>query len=1799
MKTKITAVLTAACFIALSVFGQAVYAVNEAAGASEIVKSSDSFIPFSAGKVTYAKNFNSKDIVINIQDLHCHGEAQKNIAAILKALEKYGFDKIYLEGAVADVSTEKFINFRTSELGKLVVDDLLANGTLSGAEYYSIKSGKAGIIKALDKSDLYFENVLLLGNIFNNREEINAELKGLQNDIQSVKKEYYNSDLLRLDKFNGDFSKGKISAKKYYSVLSKLSSKAGININAYANVHKYISLINEKGIDYGKVSDELRVFVNILKETLSYGIYQELSAKSNDFSNIEDLFPVFAALSDSFGICKQHKLNNLAAFFKYLKSNDDLNLLNFTAEEDMLIHDIGISLSRTEYERDIVFLSRFVKVLDGFFNTKITSDDYAYYIDNRKIFDKTAAKYLGENIYLANLKEKITEYEKYHSNNIKRDDVFFSSLPGLKENAGSAQPASNDFTDLKILTDYAAKGSDIKIVITGGFHSEGLKKRLSENKTSFIIITPNVTGNVEKAESMYFSVISEYAQVFTSALSAMPSSGEPLQIALPKIIGATINRARINQMPLGKVEELINKIFSEEKSKIAATESSYEHVIGARVKIDPIKDNEVRFMVFYDYGYGDEYQKHRAYYAYNFETKSVFLTVDSLQVQKMYDGFFPGGEEGLSPFSVTIRYGSDSELVEIAASFYKELRESLSPGALNLLDPQQFHSSLVAYRPDHSPLDNKEILNKKLTKEDFEFYKGMMGQAFPQGVSSFKAPLNGYFVLSQNGVIIYRLYDKKLLEGFARLRQSLHNEHNEEFWYDGKIVHITIGRLVPGKYTQDDIDKLNAILPKYYNLFAKVEFIFDSATYGSFSSTGGKELNVEVVKFGSAAQNEKTIPKQADGDHENKDYNDTGGFIGKFAAPVVHKVERNADNPEIAVLEVSLLSDGGESTMEISGRFIDKKERLQSVLDQLSKQNESEEFKRVMEILSRVAGGKTAETIKFFEIETAHTEVDGLRTNITAEVVGFSSYRFRSFGDGGIIALREGFFDDDLALFHEFVHWALAKGMAQGGIQLEAIESAVTNDEIRKEYIAREPFDKSAAGARSNRISEKERYDSVRMHNAIRAFQAQYFSGADAELTSLIRKTSKDYRDASMRENEAAKNKIIGKFASILNAFAAKKEKGETAKTIKKALAKTVKPKRVKSAEKTEEPVEIYDQMSVFGSAKLLDKTTLVLDKDALQHLNNYTPGNDVYILSLPKKIHVQRQDLPGYELDIEELLGGHIFLFIQPEALDAFVEKIHEKSGHKFDDSDLYSLYPNTVKGVIDNGVLKIILEEQEGDINTFAEIIGEETEFLMRGAEHGVIRILTHEEYAEELAKENDPTVKIIEDHVRMISEIIMETESSAAFNEKINIASRFLNEDQKDIALKLKPVLERMLKEKGLNGDQKAFTLLLLAAISAAENPNIDYVKEQINEAGEINAYSLILWLEMINNPGSELFFSEIIGDLHLDVKSSVSACIKAAEDALSLLTVRGTAEKAVAVSENKQWLLKTERAKSPGERMLYGKIFMDAEMYDSDIDFGKLEKLKDFGVKPVALTLSKKRDTDGNDKLCYVVVDVNEEPVLVAVYLRMEKNIPIIAMVPLKFEKEINKEFYVKASKEVLSRLQNDYIVKGKYARFARGISPFKRTVNLFSNVSLYRMIGEKYAFDLKAFVFDSENMPEFAGAVTEIFPDALDIQKSAAGNNLNYDDISKGIDGTKKFILSAFKKLVSDDKEPVSAAVQKTSPKILAAAVSAFDSRRSVLSPYFENKAEQSELGSPTVMLTGNAMESSVNALTISIMLKAA
>lgn len=117
-------------------------------------------IPSSFGTVTSYINDNSTLEIALINDAHCHYDAQMNESQIIKTLiEDYGYEAIYIEGAVGRVDTAIFTAYPYRDVKEKVFKKALKNGEINGADYYAImRDKKLTWMHGVEDEKLYRKN---------------------------------------------------------------------------------------------------------------------------------------------------------------------------------------------------------------------------------------------------------------------------------------------------------------------------------------------------------------------------------------------------------------------------------------------------------------------------------------------------------------------------------------------------------------------------------------------------------------------------------------------------------------------------------------------------------------------------------------------------------------------------------------------------------------------------------------------------------------------------------------------------------------------------------------------------------------------------------------------------------------------------------------------------------------------------------------------------------------------------------------------------------------------------------------------------------------------------------------------------------------------------------------------------------------------------------------------------------------------------------------------------------------------------------------------------------------------------------------------------------------------------------------------------------------------------------------------------------------------------------------------------------------------------------------------------------
>lgn len=519
-------------------------------------------LPYSYGQITDSHYAATDRVIINIQDLHCHPQVQKNISNIIETFDNsYGVKKVYLEGAYGHVSTE-WINKKTDKQDRVkVLEKMLDTGRLTGAEYYSAISGKTEIIEGLEEKGPYLDNLKRFGNIIENQEKINLILKAIDESLSQLKKKYYTKRQYKLEELSEKYSKGKISAQKYYALLSKHIDKLGIDLSKYENTFTYVVLLDlQKKLDYSKIMSELQSLLLVLKENLPYNAYQMLLDNTDNFVKIDKLYAYIVQISRLYNLDLSVNFPNLDNYFGYIEFSQKINPLELISEEEKLTQEINTRFSETKAQRDVVFLTNFRRYLENYVTSKITSSDYEYYKENINEYRLLWNKYV-DNRVLSLLDEYMAEADKFYEINTDRNIYFTKNMFDENYEPNEIQTQVQAKGDVNKIIDNMKDVKEVDIVITGGFHSQTVTEIIKNHGVSYIVITPNVNEGVKLAEQTYYQIAKEQSKISFQTLANLIASLSPTaQSKIFELMDFKGKPQQISQLSQAEKAEILKQI---------------------------------------------------------------------------------------------------------------------------------------------------------------------------------------------------------------------------------------------------------------------------------------------------------------------------------------------------------------------------------------------------------------------------------------------------------------------------------------------------------------------------------------------------------------------------------------------------------------------------------------------------------------------------------------------------------------------------------------------------------------------------------------------------------------------------------------------------------------------------------------------------------------------------------------------------------------------------------------------------------------------------------------------------------------------------------------------------------------------------------------------------------------------------------------------------------------------------------------------------------------------------------------
>ncbi|MBI4353421.1 MAG: HEAT repeat domain-containing protein, partial [Candidatus Omnitrophica bacterium] len=479
-------------------------------------------------------------LILHIQDPHSNLSGQENLSRTLDFIfSKYPVSLILVEGSSKDATLDPLKRLASQDKIKKAAKNFLIQGKLHGEEYLNLTSQRPIKIRGIEDKALYQEGLKHYAALLHQREAILGYLKRIQAVVEKLKTRDYPRELLEYEgKVRGKRGEARGKDEVQQKELLRLAKEGNVPLQGFGNLKKLEGLQEkEKEIDFGLVSLEFQALsskppmplrhraladrplsggsfssyahiqntLNIArKKNISLSHYPQ-KVRKNSFrpfvtpamfkrgsfteGPLHERFPLKHCGNDrgrlrvNFFTC-----SHLLQYRDYLEDFSKIDFEGLLRESEKLERMVYNARLKTQDARRIRAIDQHIKLLLKAHEVEMTSEDFRLFEAQKRHFPTFA--YLGFlNRRLAELGyfQDIVPYEDFLEKGRASLEAFYRSV--------SKRDLAFLWNTERILKE---ENQQIAILITGGYHTDHLKKLFQEKGYSYVVLTPLVTKETSK-----------------------------------------------------------------------------------------------------------------------------------------------------------------------------------------------------------------------------------------------------------------------------------------------------------------------------------------------------------------------------------------------------------------------------------------------------------------------------------------------------------------------------------------------------------------------------------------------------------------------------------------------------------------------------------------------------------------------------------------------------------------------------------------------------------------------------------------------------------------------------------------------------------------------------------------------------------------------------------------------------------------------------------------------------------------------------------------------------------------------------------------------------------------------------------------------------------------------------------------------------------------------------------------------------------------------------------------------------
>ncbi len=428
-------------------------------------------------------------LIIYLQDAHCIYEAQFNIKNLIQSFqEEHNLNLVALEGGSGALETDLFRSFPVQEIKEKVIDGFVRKGELSGAEYAAIVNPKESTYWGIEDMDIYYENKEAFLKSIEVKERVDMKLLDIRRWLKKKKDEIYSKRLKENFDKSEDYETERINLLEYIKYLIASAKSLNLDLSSYVAMAELLQgMEREKTIDFTQAQSDafnmerdVERFYKNSSGAEAQEALKDFQSKITDFKERkvekDQFYPWLWSYAKRMGVVSEgegkSQYRNLSHYINHLNQLEQIQGEELFKELEQIDREIKSQLFENEEQKILDQHFYHLKILENLSKLELTREELAYYQSNKELFEEQQFwEFMDRNMGRLELDDLFQPHMKFYDAALKRDQVLYDNLMSLMDK----------------------QNKKFAMVVTGGFHTGGIKEKFKKEGFSYLVLTPRIT----------------------------------------------------------------------------------------------------------------------------------------------------------------------------------------------------------------------------------------------------------------------------------------------------------------------------------------------------------------------------------------------------------------------------------------------------------------------------------------------------------------------------------------------------------------------------------------------------------------------------------------------------------------------------------------------------------------------------------------------------------------------------------------------------------------------------------------------------------------------------------------------------------------------------------------------------------------------------------------------------------------------------------------------------------------------------------------------------------------------------------------------------------------------------------------------------------------------------------------------------------------------------------------------------------------------------------------------------------